>query len=517
MALQVQLGCIHPTADEQCPSPSSIVTSSSSSASAPAASEGGVAAHHRRLRQLLVATRQVRGANDCREGQCLGSKARASALQAVAAASEETEPPVICRLGPEDFQEACDCANLWFADHENFSPTFGRGPSQVYRPESMHWHYGMRQNGRLLALVNSCPRTWVVGGVKLSVAGIGGVCSHPVLARGAGYIQALMNHVIDKMHTDNVHVSFLGGIRQRYAYYGYDKCGLSTVFSINRSNVRRYFAASSSVDMRNDESSSAPGIRSPPMEVTFEHPQSQAMLSAAQELQRSSPSYFERGDDFALLCGSGLNVAKDESGAFVGYLVASAGAIREIEALNPDAALAMITNWCLTHGEPTGRVHGDDDGNHTVSVALPPWYANGQLGVLLGRFAESVTVTPDHNWKILDWEATVGATLALRAATASPALVPGTATVVLTDVNKAIRLTCDGSATSCVALSDARAATGEESVVATDSMTAMRLLFGPLPPTAVVSAESQNNASRALEMLGAWCPLPLYTPPPDSV
>jgi hypothetical protein len=414
---------------------------------------------------------------------------------------------------------------------------------QVYTPENMHWHFGMRKNGQLLALVNSCPRTWVVGGVELKVAGIGGVCSHPVLARGAGYIQVLMNHVIDRMHADGVHLSFLGGIRQRYAYYGYDKCGLSTTFSINRSNVRRYFAQSSSVDMRDNESSSAPGMRLAPMEITFANlaatdmEQADAMLAAAQELQRASPAYNERGDDFALLCGSGLTVAMDsETGEFVGYLVAGPGSIREMEAISPEAAIGIVSSWCLQHGAASGRVHGDDDGHYSVALTLPQWHAQGTIGRMLGRFAETVSTSPDHNWKVLDWPATVGATLALRAATAAVPLAAGAVTLILSDIGTAITMEVDGSGrvssvrTAAAAaqggIGEAQAAAGEEgelegeeggaAVISTDSMTALRLLFGPLPPEAVLSTDD-GGGDDALAMLSRWCPLPLYTPPPDSV
>lgn len=393
----------------------------------------------------------------------------------------------------------------------------------------MHWHFGMRKNGQLLALVNSCPRSWVVGGVELKVAGIGGVCSHPVLARGAGYIQALMNHVIDRMHAEGVHLSFLGGIRQRYAYYGYDKCGLSTTFSINRSNVRRYFAQSSSVDMSDDESSSAPGMRSPPMAITFANladvEQGDAMLAAAQELQRSSPAYNERGDDFALLCGSGLTVAMDsETGEFVGYLVAGAGSIREMEAIGPEAAIGIVTSWCLKHGAPSGRVHGDDDGHYAVALTLPQWQAQGAIGRMLGRFAETVSTSPDHNWKVLDWSATVGATLALRATTAAAPLAAGAVTLILSDLGTAITMEVDGSGrvssvrTAAIQGGETAAGEGGAAVISTDSMTALRLLFGPLPPEAVLSTDDGGGGSGdGLAMLARWCPLPLYTPPPDSV
>ena len=57
---------------------------------------------------------------------------------------------------------------------------------------------------------------------------------------------------------------------------------------------------------------------------------------------------------------------------------------------------------------------------------------------------------------------------------------------------------------------------GGAAVISTDSMTALRLLFGPLPPEAVLSTDD-GGGDDALAMLSRWCPLPLYTPPPDSV
>ena len=244
------------------------------------------------------------------------------------------------------------------------------------------------------------PRSWMVGGVELKCAGVGGVCSHPVLARGAGYVQQLMDHILARMKAEGYHLSVLGGIRQRYAYYGYEKCGVATSYSINRSNVRRYFAESSSVDMTHDESSSAPGMRSAPLAVTFTAAASEPeLVAAAQAIQRASPAYCERGDDFALL-SSGLHVAHNEGGELVGYLIGSAGSIAELEATSDAAAVGMVAAWVLGNGAASGRIHGDDDGNQSVGVRLSPWQAAGPLGIALGRFAEAVSMTHDHNWLV---------------------------------------------------------------------------------------------------------------------
>ena len=172
------------------------------------------------------------------------------------------------------------------------------------------------------------------------------------------------------------------------AYYGYDKVGLATTFAVNRSNVRRYFAANSSVDMRHNEASSAPGTRSQPMAVTFTRiGDDAALLAQAQAMQRTSPAYCERGDDFALLCGGGLQAAFDDEGNMVGYLLGSGGSINEMEAVSTEAAVGMVrscslsphlfrffltlprishlplqvTSFVMENGSGSGRVHGDDD------------------------------------------------------------------------------------------------------------------------------------------------------------
>eukprot|EP01051_Picozoa_sp_SAG22_P017170 SAG22_NODE_2585_length_2412_cov_2.092953_1_plen_126_part_00 len=103
------------------------------------------------------------------------------AAAAPAAGSEAL--PAVEQLTAADFEEACDCANLWFAEHADFVPFFGRGPSQVYCRENMHWHFGVRINGRLVALLNMVPRLFVVGGQVLKVAGVGARPRHTIVLK----------------------------------------------------------------------------------------------------------------------------------------------------------------------------------------------------------------------------------------------------------------------------------------------------------------------------------------------
>jgi hypothetical protein len=107
----------------------------------------------------------------------------------------------------------------------------------------------------------------------------------------------------------------------------------------------------------------------------------------------------------------------------------------------------------------------------------------------------------------------VAATLALRASTAQ--LAAGTVTITFTDLGIAITLAVDSQGVSSV--TEEIKDVGTTGALEVDSMTALRLLFGPLPPEVVATAPGNAASERALATLGGWCPLPIYTPSPDGV
>ena len=78
---------------------------------------------------------------------------------------------------------------------------------------------------------------WKLGQTTLEIAGIGGVSSHP-RSRGAGYMRQLMHHLVQRMRDEGKHLSWLGGQRQRYAYFGYEDCGVSHTYTLSKTNLR---------------------------------------------------------------------------------------------------------------------------------------------------------------------------------------------------------------------------------------------------------------------------------------
>ena len=105
------------------------------------------------------------------------------------------------------------------------------------------------------------------------------------------------------------------------------------------------------------------------------------------------------------------------------------------------------------------------------------------------------------NWQVFDWPAVVGSLLALQAE-ARP-LAHGSVVVAIDGQRRALQLSVGPDGSGCQ-WTDARPD------VSTDAFTAMRMLFGPLPPSLVQSLPASASA------LEAWCPLPLSLPRLDG-
>ena len=50
-------------------------------------------------------------------------------------------------------------------------------------------------------------------------------------------MQRLMRRCVEEARTQGYHLSWLGGQRQRYAYFGYERCGTAIQFNLNKSNI----------------------------------------------------------------------------------------------------------------------------------------------------------------------------------------------------------------------------------------------------------------------------------------
>ena len=372
---------------------------------------------------------------------------------------------VIERLTADDFAEAMAVMEYSFG----FEPPreFPTLHPAIYRPtdEWMRCNYAIRRDGEIVAVVGVYPRTTVVGHADWKVAGIGGMCVHPDHRR-SGLMKLLMDKAVEDMHGE-VHISFLGGQRQRYAYWGYEKSGLNHIFNIGGNNLRHAF----------DD---------PPSAIKFE-PLGEhycERVATCKELYEQTAIHGVRPlEDFVKHLMTWRQepwVALGEDGAVVGYLVAAERGSRIVElvGVSDDVRVDVVRAWI------------DRRNGGMVGVRLQP--DDVPMARLLGTFCESSQSDAARNWRVFDWPAVVGALIRVK-----HQLTPLAEGRVVIDVMEArLAITVSGGEASCIE-------TVEEANLTVPTLDAHRLLFGPQAPSCVTELPSPARP------LDAWCPLPL--------
>jgi hypothetical protein len=105
------------------------------------------------------------------------------------------------------------------------------------------------------------------------------------------------------------------------------------------------------------------------------------------------------------------------------------------------------------------------------------------------------------NWQVFDWVGGGGALL--NAKHSQSGLSPGNVTIGI-EGNGTLAILVDGDQIDCER-------TEKQPALSCAPLLAHRLLFGPLPPSQLLSRPTRAQA------LSSWCPLPLYWASQDTV
>lgn len=229
-----------------------------------------------------------------------------------------------------------------------------------------------------------------VGARTIRTGYIGSVSTHPY-DRGKGHMKRLMDMAVEGARRDGIDIILLGGMRQRYGYFGFTPGGLRCVYTVTRENVRHALK-----DVR------AGSISFSPMRGAEE-----ALVDAAWALYDVQPvrAHRSRADFVATLeswSRTPFVVLKD--GAFAGYLVATGNGDTFGEVLLRDLAdlPAVIKVWVL--------------GRSPYELCIPAALYDHALNRAVGAFAEDVQVQVCQKLRVLDFPKVVGALLPLSAA-----------------------------------------------------------------------------------------------------
>lgn len=110
----------------------------------------------------------------------------------------------------------------------------------IYRPtvELCASAFVVEREGQILSHVGLYPIETVVHGITLPIGGIGAVATLHA-ERGQGYMSRLLERVIDEMRARGYVLSWLGGDRQRYGSFGWERAGLAYELELSRRALDR--------------------------------------------------------------------------------------------------------------------------------------------------------------------------------------------------------------------------------------------------------------------------------------
>ncbi len=288
----------------------------------------------------------------------------------------------------EMFDDYMDFINYVFGfngDSNDFKKLLPKLYKYEYEPAVSS--YVAVEDGKLKAAIGAFDHDISVCGTLIKTRGIGNVAVHPY-SRGKGYMKTLMNMSLDDMEEEGIALSVLGGRRQRYNYFSYDKLGQAVSMSFNSDNMRHVFGKDRkhTIVFKTLKSSDTEAI---------------AMIK---KLSESYPLYAIREPDkyFEILSSWHQKVyVAYENDEFVGYAVGKGNDINELLLCDEKCAREFV---CALY---------DYLGSSSLYIKLPaflPSYINE-----LCRLCESYSIESSKLFSVLNYKQVVEAFLKLKA------------------------------------------------------------------------------------------------------
>lgn len=375
----------------------------------------------------------------------------------------------------EDFDELVDFINYVFS-HDGGGTDFPSLLPKLYRKEYNQTknHYIVKENGKIKAVVGAFPMELDVLGKRLSVSGIGSVAVHPY-SRGCGYMKKLMNMALDDMKKQGVHMSCLGGKRQRYEYFGYAFCGQKAYFTINNENVRHKLSGYLNKEM----------VFKEVKETDFE------VIDAAYDLYNEGKIKIirDKSSFFHLLKSWNFNIyAIYKAESFIGYIVLDKENhyISELVVQHDEDYLTVLANY----------INSKELNN--INLEIPIWEKTKIKQ--LNEFAEDITLHHSYQFNILNYEETIDQLLKFKASYSD-----------LKDGMMRFEVLEYGKFEICINNKEISVNRIEgECDVLLSHIEAMQLFFSPFGQH-LVDDELFNH------LIHSWFPAPLFMPTQDKV
>jgi len=369
----------------------------------------------------------------------------------------------ITQLHQADYAEAMDFMNMVFSMDEE-PHNFPELLPALYKPteELMLCHYAIKIDGRIKALLGIYPSEMMIGGESIKFAQIGGVSVHPY-CREQKLMSSLMNFAVDKIKADGYDLAGLGGNRERYKYFGFERCGTNIRFVVSGNNFKH-----NSIVKEN---------------ITFELVENPDPLIIAElnQLYKRHPLHINRNNEkFFDICKTWqhrLHIAR-KAGEIVGYIVPHGKkAAAELVAISDKYRLAILQEFFNSANDIFFYV------NPTEKAFLRT----------MSQIAEGKSVVESGNWQIINHEKVLTALLKLK--NRFEPLNKGEVTFTIENT---------GTFKICVSENEICCQKIEQSAPTIFNREEfMRLAIGPLP------AGMTRELPPDLQIFEQWFPLPL--------
>lgn len=250
------------------------------------------------------------------------------------------------------------------------------------KENACHDNYVVAENGKIKAAVGAFDDILSVCGEEIKCRGIGNVAVHPY-SRSKGYMIDCMNMSIDDMIEDGVDVSFLGGHRQRYGYFGFeDGCPRYNV-RITGASAHHYFK----------------NVKTDPVEIKDVGEGDTEILDMMFALYEKKPQRSIRPrEKFYQILRSWTHQPRAFfiGGAFVGY---GMGGINELTLTDLKYFDSVIHAFV--------EIHGD------INLGIPAW--NTPLFEAALRVGDSPSINESYMLSVFNYKKVIGALLKLKA------------------------------------------------------------------------------------------------------
>lgn len=285
-----------------------------------------------------------------------------------------------CRGRSQDREEIIDFINMVFS--QNSVPhDFKTLLPKLYSDDADTGccHFLAKEDGKIRAAVGLFPTQLHVGERRLKLGHIGSVSVHKY-SRGKGYMKKLMHMAIEAAKAEGMDALVLGGLKNRYQYFGFQPTGIRLKYEFIPENVSHQYKGEGS------EAITFAKITSP----------ADQLFANVRSLYEQRSIHMDRGSDdyfYHVLCSWGNRVyAVLKRGKFAGYMLSSANYryVGEWGLLEKTDFPAVLAAWFAAFGESQ------------LVVICPPY--DKESSEILGRYSESFAPVTGANWRILNFE-----------------------------------------------------------------------------------------------------------------